>query len=37
MKIKISEAAEQDLIDGHPVYAILDCRRDPAWIRDRLT
>ena len=19
------------------VYAILDCRRDPAWIRDRLT
>jgi len=96
MKIKISEAAEQDLIEGHrfyerqsaglgdyfldsvladieslhlyagihashfgyhrllarrfpfaiyyrvegeiiKVYAVLDCRRDPAWIRDRLT
>lgn len=96
MKIKISEAAEQDLIDGHRfyerqsaglgdyfvdsiladidslqlyggihvlhfgyhrllakrfpfavyyrvesnvigVYAVLDCRRNPAWIRDRLT
>jgi plasmid stabilization system protein ParE len=57
MKITISEAAEQDLIDGHrllakrfpfaiyyrvegdpvQVYAVLDCRRNPAWIRDRLT
>jgi len=25
---------ESDLIR---VYAVLDCRRDPAWIRDRLT
>jgi len=43
MRIRISEAARQDLIDGHRVehdtirvYAVLDCRRDPAWIRDRL-
>ncbi len=25
---------ERDIIR---VYAVLDCRRDPAWIRDRLT
>ena len=25
---------ESDLVR---VYAVLDCRRDPAWIRDRLT
>ena len=25
---------ENDLVR---VYAVLDCRRDPAWIRDRLT
>ena len=96
MKIKISEAAQQDLVEGHrfyerqstglggyfldsvladieslhlyagihvlhfgyhrllarrfpfaiyyrvegeiiKVYAVLDCRRDPAWIHDRLT
>lgn len=36
MKISISEAAQQDLIEIQ-VYAVLDCRRDPAWIRDRLT
>jgi hypothetical protein len=62
MRIAISEASEQDLIDGHwlyerqsaglgdyfvdsvfadiqslRLYAVLDCRRDPAWIRGRLT
>ena len=39
MRIELLDEAEQDLVDGFAIriYAILDCRRDPAWTRNRLT
>ena len=37
MKIRILRAASRDLIEGDTVlvFAVLDCRRKPAWVRKR--
>ena len=49
MKVEILDEAQEDLLDGFRFYecqseglgdrvgAVLDCRRDPGWIRDRLS
>ena len=47
MKVEILDEAERDMSDGFGFYeaqaaglgdyfAVLDCRRDPAWIQERL-
>ncbi len=38
MRIEILDEALEDLIEGEliRVHAVLDCRRNPSWIRKRL-
>ena len=44
MKVKILRSATDDLVEGYHcisrniarVYAVIDCRKNPAWIRNRL-
>ena len=37
VKIKILESAKEDLKENEVrIYAVIDCRRDPTWIRRRM-